>query len=293
MSEGLIDGFERRRLPGDGVEIDALVGGSGPPLLLLHGFPQTRRVWARVAPALADAFTLVIPDLRGCGRSDKPPGDAGHHLYSRRSVARDQVATMAALGFKLFGVAGHGRGGRVAYRLGLDVPDTVNRMAVLNVVPTSDAFEAVDAKAAVRLWHWFFHIEENGLPERMIAAALDAYLEHVLPRTTASGFTFDQASWNDYVACFRDPASIHAGCEDYRAAWHVDRRLDLADKGHRKLSSPLLVLWGKHGELARTDPLATWRAWADQVTGHMVATGHFIPEEASEEVVAAFRAFFG
>jgi len=115
----------------------------------------------------------------------------------------------------------------------------------------------------------------------------------VLPWKTASGFAFDQASWDDYVACFRDPASIHAGCEDYRAAWHVDRLLDLADKGHHKLSSPLLVLWGKHGELARTDPIATWQAWAGQVTGHMVATGHFIPEEASEEVVAKFRAFFG
>lgn len=177
VSEGLIEGFERRRLSGDGVEIDALVGGSGPPLLLLHGFPQTRRVWARVAPALADAFMLVIPDLRGCGRSGKPPGDAGHHLYSRRSVARDQVATMTTLGFKRFSVAGHGRGGRVAYRLGLDVPDAVNRMAVLNVVSISDAFEAVDATAALRLWHWFFHIEENGLPERMIAASLDAYLD--------------------------------------------------------------------------------------------------------------------
>jgi haloacetate dehalogenase len=199
---------------------------------------------------------------------------------------------MAALGYQRFAVAGHGRGGRVAYRLALDTPDAVERLAVLNVVPTLDAFEAIDAVAAVRLWHWFFHIEENELPERMIEAGLDAYLEHVLPRQTSSGFVLDQTNWDDYVTSFRNPAAIHAGCEDYRAAWHVDRLLDQADRGIRKIIAPLLVLWGQRGELARIDPLKTWRVWADDVRGWAVPTGHFIPEEASEAVVEAFEAFF-
>lgn len=292
MGAGLIAGFTRQRLPGDGIEVDALVGGSGPPLLLLHGFPQTRLVWAKVAPALASRFTLVIPDLRGCGRSDKPACDKEHQVYSRRALAKDQVATMAALGFDRFAVAGHGRGGRVAYRLALDVPDSVHSLAVLNLVPTLNAFDAIDATAAVRMWHWFFHLEENGFPERMIAAALDTYLEHVLPRQTSSGFVFDTEIREDYVTCFRDPATIHAGCEDYRAAWHVDRLHDQGDLGLRKLAMPLLVLWGERGELARIDPLQIWRSWADDVQGHMLPTGHFIPEEASEAVVAAFVGFF-
>jgi haloacetate dehalogenase len=245
LPEGLIDGFARRRLPGDGVEIEALVGGSGPPLLLLHGYPQTRVMWRAVAPQLAERYTLVVPDLRGYGRSDKPRGDAMHEAYSKRVVARDQAATMRALGFERFAVAGHDRGGRVAYRLALDHPEVVSALAVLDILPTADVWARASSDAAMRMWHWFFLARPAPLPERLIGADPEFFLRTLLQSWAGKGFIFDPDSMADYVACFSDPWSIHASCEDYRAGWSVDRVHDEADRGVRKVAAPLLAVWSE------------------------------------------------
>jgi haloacetate dehalogenase len=290
---GLIAGFERRRLHGDGVEIDALVGGSGPPLLLLHGYPQTRMIWKQIAHALAERFTLVMPDLRGYGRSGKPPGEAGHATYSKRAMARDQIAVMRALGFAQFAVAGHDRGGRVAYRLALDHPDAVTRIAVLDIIPTAEAWARAGADWAVRTYHWAMLAQPAPLPETLIGADPAFFCRWTLKSWAAPGFVFDPESLGDYVACFADPASLHATCEDYRAGWTVDRALDEADRGVCKIAAPLLALWGAGYGLVKTGPLDIWRDWAADVRGHGVPGGHFCPEEAPAEVTAAFLGFFG
>ena len=292
MSDGIIPGFERRLLPGDGVEIDALVGGSGPPLLLLHGWPQTRMCWGNVAPLLLDRFTVVVPDLRGYGRSGKPDGDPEHKTHSKRQMARDQLATMAALGFERFAVAGHDRGGRVAYRLALDHPVAVTRIAVLDIVPTAEVWARMTPEAAVGMWHWTFQVQPRGLPERMIGAEPELFVRHVLGALSAHP-SFDPAHLDDYLACVRDPGMIHGMCEDYRAGWTIDRSLDEADqKAGRKIEAPLLALWGEKGAAARSDPLATWHRWAHDVSGAALPCGHFLPEEAPRETAEALIAFF-
>lgn len=292
LPDGLIEGFERRCLPGDGVEIDALVGGSGPPLLLLHGYPQTRIMWRAVAPALAASYTLVVPDLRGYGRSDKPPGDAQHRVYSKRIMARDQLATMRALGFDRFMVAGHDRGGRVAYRLALDHPQAVSALAVLDIIPTADLWARANAESAMRMYHWFFMARPAPLPETLIGGAAEFYLRTTLASWAAPGFSFPEANMTDYVACFSDPRAIHATCEDYRAGWSVDRTDDDADRGRRKISAPLLVVWSEEFSVAAAEPLPTWSAWADSVEGHAVPGGHFVCEEQPERVAASLLQFF-
>jgi haloacetate dehalogenase len=293
MSNGTIAGFERRRLPGHGVEIDALVGGGGPPLLLLHGYPQTRMHFKAVAPALAEHFSVVIPDLRGYGRSDKPAGDDRHELYSKRTMALDQIATMRALGYRSFAVAGHDRGGRVAYRLALDHPECVTRLAVLDIIPTAEMWAGANAESAMRAFHWYMLARPKPFPERLIGGDPEFFLRAMVKSWAADGFVFDAECLADYIACFSDPASIHASCEDYRAGWTIDRALDEADRGKRTIAAPLLVLWGRDYSVAGADPLAKWRAWADSVEGHAVAGGHFLAEESPEETVAALLRFFG
>ncbi len=292
LPDGLIGGFERRRLPGDGVEIDALVGGSGPPLLLLHGYPQTRVMWKSVAPLLAEQFTVVVPDLRGYGRSGKPEGDASHFTYSKRAMALDQVASMRALGFDRFAVAGHDRGGRVGYRLALDHPDVVSALAVLDIVPTADVWAGADAEAAMRMYHWYFLARPRPLPETLIGGHPEFYLRHTLESWAGNGFVFDAASLADYIACFSDPAAIHASCEDYRAGWAVDRAHDEADRGNKLIKAPLLVIWSEEFGLARTQPLQRWGEWAERVEGHAVAGGHFVCEEQPAGVGQSLLRFF-
>lgn len=289
---GLIEGFARQRLPGHGVEIDALVGGSGPPVLLLHGYPQTRVHWRKVAPVLAERFTVVVPDLRGYGRSGKPVGDADHQLYSKRMMALDQVATMAALGFDRFAVAGHDRGARVAYRLALDHPDRISRIALLDIIPTAEQWANANAKAAIGGYHWYMLAQPRPLPETLIGGDPGFFVRWTLGSWQGEGFAFDPASMADYVESFADPASIHATCEDYRAGWHVDRLHDEADRGSRRIAAPLLVLWGEDYPVAKADPIGTWRRWADDVRGHGVPGGHFLAEEAPEQVAAALLEFF-
>jgi haloacetate dehalogenase len=289
--EGLIDGFERLRLPGDGLTIDALVGGSGPPLLLLHGYPQTRVMWRPVAPALAQQYTVVVPDLRGYGRSDKPAGDGSYMTYAKRTMAHDQLATMGALGFHRFAVAGHDRGARVGYRLALDHPQAVTALAVLDILPTADVWARADAAGAMRMYHWFFLAQAQPLPETLIGAAPDFFLRTIVRSWAGTGFQFNAASIEDYVSCFSDPASIHASCEDYRAGWTVDRAHDEADRGVRRIAAPLLVVWSEDFSVARGEPLKTWSAWADNVEGHAVPGGHFVCEERPVDVLASLQRF--
>ncbi|MGO7015430.1 alpha/beta fold hydrolase [Rhizobium leguminosarum] len=286
---GLIDGFEQRRLRGDGIEIDALIGGNGPPLLLLHGWPQTRRCWAAVAPALTDIFTVVVPDLRGYGRSDKP--DGGPDVYSKRAMARDQIAVMNELGFKRFAVGAHDRGARVAYRLALDHTEIVTRLASLDVIPTADMWANMRAKEAVSSWHWSMMAQPDGLPEKLIGADPEWLVRYILEHQSGHEFQFPEENVTDYVTCAKDPMTVRGWCGDYRAGWGVDRELDEADRG-RKLAMPMLMLWGEQGTMKGKDGLEPWRTWADHVEGEALPCGHFIPEEQPERVVAWFRRFF-
>jgi haloacetate dehalogenase len=292
LPDGLIEGFLRHRLPGDGVTIDVLVGGSGPPLLLLHGYPQTRVMWRAIAPVLAKQFTVVVPDLRGYGRSDKPPGDPEHVTYSKRQMGKDQLAVMRALGFERFAVAGHDRGGRVSYRLALDHPDAVSAVAALDIIPTADVWARANADGAMRMYHWFFLARPAPLPERLIGGDADYFLRTTMQSWAGDGFQFDAANMADYAACFADPDAIHATCEDYRAGWGIDRAQDEADRGTRKIKAPLLIIWSEGFSVARAEPLKTWGAWAENVEGHAVPGGHFVCEEQPEDVTALLQSFF-
>jgi haloacetate dehalogenase len=275
--------------------IHARVGGSGPPLLLLHGYPQSHRMWARVAPTLAKRFTVVAPDLRGYGRSSAPPSHNGER-YSKRVMAKDAVALMQALGHETFALAGHDRGGRVAYRLALDHPEVVTKIAVLDIVPTGEMWAGMDAARAMTVYHWMFLAQPEPLPETLISAAPQVYLDHTLASWTGakSLASFAPEALEAYRAAFREPARVHATCEDYRAGATIDRALDDADRAAgRKIAAPLLALWGGAGIPARGEsPLDVWRRWAVHVSGQAIEGGHFLPEEAPEATAAALAAFF-
>lgn len=286
------EGFSTQTVATPQADIRVRVGGAGPPLLLLHGYPETHYMWHAVAPALADAFTVVCADLRGYGDSSKPEPAADGRTYAKREMAADQVAVMRALGFDRFGVAGHDRGGRVAHRMALDHPEAVARVAVLDIVPTRTVFATVDQALATAYYHWFFLIQPGGLPERMIGADPDAYLTHTLRSWAAPGFAFDPVARAEYARCFADPRTIAASCADYRAAATCDLADDAGDAG--PLTQPLLALWGARGAMHRIyDVAATWVALAPQTTGRALDCGHFLPEERPAETAAALAEFFG
>jgi haloacetate dehalogenase len=260
--------------------------GSGPPVLLLHGYPQTHVMWHLVAPRLARDFTVVAADLRGYGASSKPDAAAAdHEPYSKRAMARDQVAVMAALGFERFAVAGHDRGARCAYRLALDHPERVERLAVLDVIPTADMYRRTNMQMALGAWHWFFLAQPFDLPERLLAADPEGF--YFATRRAL----FAPEALAEYERCLRDPRVIHAICEDYRAGATLDFAHDKADRGRRRIECPVLVLWGETGPLARQEPLATGAAWATDVRGAALPCGHHLPEEAPDETYAALHAF--
>jgi haloacetate dehalogenase len=281
-------GFALRRIKTSGAEINLVTGGSGPPLLLLHGYPQTHLMWRKLATRFAAEFTVVVPDLRGYGDSAKPPAGPDNAAYSKRALALDQVETMRALGFERFAVAGHDRGARVAHRLARDHPERIERLVLLDIVPTLHRFETIDQKAATSSWHWFFLIQGGGLPERLIGAEPEFFLSHIL-RDPA---VFEPEAFAEYLRCFRNPETIRATCDEYRAGASIDLVHDRADRG-RKLTMPLLVLWGQRSSQGSGyDVLAVWREYAETISGHGIDSGHFLPEEAPEETYRALRGFF-
>jgi haloacetate dehalogenase len=290
----MFEGFERRCIDvGDGIEIHAVTGGSGPPLLLLHGYPQTHAIWRKLAPRLAERFRVVATDLRGYGDSSKPAGGGDHSAYSKRAMACDQVAVMQALGHERFLLCGHDRGGRVAHRLALDHPERVARIAVLDIAPTKVMYEQTTMAFARAYFHWFFLIQPAPLPETLIGADPEAWLRHVMGRGGKLD-AFLPEGWPEYLRAFRDPAAIHASCEDYRAAASIDLRHD-ADSiaAGRALECPLLVLWGTEGVVERLfKPLDDWRKVARDVRGRAVPCGHYLPEEVPELLLAELLAFF-
>jgi haloacetate dehalogenase len=284
-------GFERRRITTSGADINLVTGGSGPPLLLLHGYPETHAMWRKVAPRLAQDFTLVIPDLRGYGDSSKPPSTPDHAAYSKRALAQDQVETMAALGFERFRVAGHDRGARVTHRLLRDHPERIERAALLDIVPTLYRFETIDQKAATGSFHWFFLIQPAPFPERLIGAECEFFLQKMMGLSRTPG-AHEPAVFAEYLRCFSNPETIRATCDEYRAGAGIDLDHDRADRG-TKLAMPLLVLWGQRsGQGSGYDMLAVWREHAANVTGEAIASGHFLPEEAPDDTYRALRDFF-
>ena len=290
----MFEGFETREIATAETTIHVRTGGAGPPLLLLHGYPQTHAMWHRVAPALAERFSVVCPDLRGYGDSGKPASDAEHGVYSKRSTANDMVAVMASLGHERFALAGHDRGGRVGHRLALDHPARVAKLAVLDIVPTRTIFRATNQAIATGYYHWFFLIQPDGLPERLIGADPIFYLHWVLGRWGTGLNAFASEALAEYERCFKDPAVIHASCEDYRAAASIDLAHDEADLD-RRIQCPVLALWGRRGLMERHfDVLATWRERAaGPVSGRALDCGHFLPEERPQETALALLEFFG
>ena len=286
-------GFEQRRVSLGALSLNVRIGGSGAPLLLLHGYPQTHAMWHRVAPQLTSEFRVICPDLRGYGDSSKPKSTADHGAYSKRAMARDMVEVMEYFGYREFMVVGHDRGARVAHRMALDYPDRVKKACVMDIAPTYHMFKHTDQAFATGYYHWFFLIQPNGLPERMIGADPAYYLTEKLKRWSAPEARFAPEAISEYIRCFSNPETIRASCEDYRAAASIDLQHDEASLG-KKICCPLLVLWGAKGFVHRTyDMLAVWREYAEQVEGRTLDCGHFLPEEQPDEVVAVLREFFG
>jgi haloacetate dehalogenase len=269
------------------VTINAIVGGSGPPLLLLHGHPQTHAIWHRVAPRLAEQFTVVACDLRGYGDSSKPQGAPDHANYSKRAMAADMVAVMQSLGLATFRVLAHDRGARVAHRLALDHPQAVERMALLDIAPTLAMYEQTSDAFARAYWHWFFLIQPPPLPERLIEADPAAYVRDVMGKRSAGLAPFDPRALAEYQRCLALPGAAHGICEDYRAAATIDLEHDRVDRdAGSRLALPLMVLWGEQGVVGRCfDPLAEWQRVAADVQGGALPCGHYIAEEAPDRLL--------
>ena len=267
--------------------IEAVLGGEGPPLLLLHGHPQTRAIWHRVAPELAKHFTVIATDLRGYGDSSKPAGTADHGNYAKRVMAQDQVSLMQAMGFDEFHVMAHDRGARVAHRLAMDHPHAVKRMVLLDIAPTLAMYEQADDAFARAYWHWFFLIQPAPLPERLIDADPAAYIRDVMGRRSAGLAPFDPQALAEYQRCIALPGTAHGICEDYRAAAGIDLEHDRADReAGRMLDTPLLALWGEQGVVHRCfQPLEEWRRVARHVEGQALPCGHYVAEEAPDELL--------
>jgi haloacetate dehalogenase len=294
----MLEGFEAAEVQTGETSIFVRRSGSGSPVLLLHGFPQTHVMWRSVAPVLTSRFTVICADLRGYGRSGCPTSAPDHAPYAKRAMARDMVAVMERLGFARFSVAGHDRGGRVAYRLALDHPERVHRMAVLDILPTAEVWQRADARFALAFWPWSLLAQPEPLPERLIAAAPEAIVDDALGGWGSAPAAFGPEARAAYVEALRDPARVHAICEEYRAAATRDREHDEADRRTgRRIACPVLALWSGWGALnawytEAGGPLALWRAWADDVQGRPLDAGHFFPEEIPDETARALTRFF-
>jgi haloacetate dehalogenase len=294
----MFEKFKAAEIKTDGTSIFLRWHGAGPPLLLLHGFPQTHLMWRRVAPLLAQQFTVVCADLRGYGQSGCPPSEPDHMPYSKRAMARDMVTVMEHLGFPSFSVAGHDRGGRVAYRLALDHPSQVRRLAVLDVVPTAEAWRRADSRFATAFWPWSLLTQPEPLPERLLSAAPDAVIDNALVGWGSPPEAFEPEVRQAYIQALSHPARVHAICEEYRAAATLDCQHDEADReAGRRIVCPLLALWSETGPLGSWyaeagGPIGLWQRWADDVRGYPVNAGHFFPEEIPEQTATALSSFF-
>jgi haloacetate dehalogenase len=291
----MFENFTRTEIKTSGARIVTVHGGKGPPLLLMHGNPFTHLSLHKIAPRLASEFTVVATDLRGYGDSEKPPGGDDHSGYSFRAMAQDQVEVMAALGFKRFYAAGHDRGARVLHRMCLDHPDKVARGAILDIIPQHHLLNNVTRQWGRFSWHWFFNIQPEPLPEKMMGADPDWFIQKKLAKTPQGLSFFGKEALADYMRCFRNPATIHAICEDYRATFGVDLDMDEADvKAGRKITCPVLLLWGATGGVGRNhDSMTIWPRYAADIRGgKALRCGHYLSEEAPEETYAELRAFF-
>ncbi|HKA97619.1 MAG TPA: alpha/beta hydrolase [Streptosporangiaceae bacterium] len=287
----LLPGFDYQRIDVAGVTINRAIRGTGPPLLLLHGYPENHLVWRDVAPALAEDHTVVLADLRGYGDSGKPAPDTAGLVYSKRSMASDQVGLMRELGFGQFQLASHDRGARVAHRLVLDHPGTVTRLAVLDILPTRHVLHNVTRAVAAANYFWFFLATGNGIPEHMIAADPGYWVRAVTGQLLGEGVSIEREVMDDYIRCFRDPGTIAGSCADMRSALGVDLvHDDETFAAGQKVECPVLVLWGTQS-MAASDPLGVWQQYAPDVHGNALPTGHFLPEEAPDLVSAALRDF--
>jgi haloacetate dehalogenase len=291
----LFEGFESREIATPGGAIHLRTGGSGAPLLLLHGYPQTSAMWHAVAPALAEHFTVICPDLPGYGDSEKPPSSDDHAAYSKRGMASTLVHVMRAFGFERWLLGGHDRGARVSYRMALNHPERVTKLATLDIVPTYSTWEAMNWRGAMGSYHWQFLAQPAPLPETLISADPVFYLRNTLARWAAPGFEFDAEALAEYERAFLNPETVRACCEDYRAGASIDLEHDRASRAaNEKIGCDLYLLWGARGLVGkRFDPLALWRARASgRVEGSAMEAGHFIPEELPDDTARRLRDFF-
>ena len=291
----MFEGFTRTVIDTGGARIVTVHGGKGPPVLLMHGNPFTHVSWHRVAPVLAEAFTVVCTDLRGYGDSSKPEPVADHANYSFRAMAQDNVEVMAKLGFTRFAAAGHDRGARVLHRMCLDHPDKVTRAAIIDIIPTHHLLNHVSCAWGLFSWHWFFMAQPADLPERLMLADPEFYLRRKLSKGPGGTAFFAPEAFAEYLRCFKNPATVRGMCEDYRATFGVDLATDSIDvAAGRRIDCPVLLLWGAAGGVGRNhQPLAVWRDYASNVVGaEALPSGHYVPEECPAETAAALRAFF-
>jgi haloacetate dehalogenase len=286
-----IDGFQYAHVAVGPTTYRPGIAGSGPPVLLLHGFPQSHYCWHRVAPALTEESTVVVCDLKGYGESSSESGGPLGEGYSKREMAAELVELMAKLGFERFSVIGHDRGGRVAYRMALDHPETVERLGVLNIVPTVDQFERMAAEAAIDYYPWFLLAQPPPFAERLVGASAEYFLRHTLDSFAGTPEAISPQAADRYLRAFT-PEVISAICADYRAGFHIDRPMDAEDRAAgRKIRCPVLAHWGAEEGAMSEGPLGVWREWADDVRGGPLASGHFIAEEAPDELLASLRSF--
>jgi haloacetate dehalogenase len=283
--------FEQKFIETSGARINVLKGGSGFPVLLLHGYPQTHVMWHKIAPLLAQEFTVIATDMRGYGDSAKPKGNEDHSNYSKRTMARDQVEVMSQLGYEEFYLVGHNRGARVSYRLTLDYPQKVKKLAVMDIIPTYRMYANTDKDFATFYYHWFFLIQPSPLPETLIGSNPEFFLRNCLERWSQDFSAFTPEALAEYIRCFSAPETIHSTCEDYRASATIDLIDDEFDMTE-KIHCPLLVLWGSNGLIERKyDVLSTWWSRGSNIRGKSIECGHFLPEEAPEDTYAALREF--
>ena len=277
----LFPGFRQERIKTSGAVINTLVGGSGPPLLLIHGHPETHVAWWKVAPKLAERFTVVAPDMRGYGDSSKPDGGADHANYSKRAMGQDMAEVMQALGHRQFQAVGHDRGGRVLHHLMLDSPDVVQRGVVLDICPANLMYARTNEEFATKYFWWFFHVQAAPLPETMINSQTELYLRDHLDVQNKTPGAIAPEAFAEYLRCYRDPACVHAVCEDYRAEVTIDRQqIEEATKQGRKVKAPLFAIWGSKGTVGQLfDVIALWQQQAEQVAGQALPCGHLIAEE--------------